>query len=90
MSTFKKSFIWFSVSVPVLSVHKTFMLPKVSIAESRFTMTPFLDIAMAPLERLMVMIMGRSSGVNPTANATAKSSAVNYAVWCRVAKRNVS
>ena len=38
-------------------------------------MTPFLDIAMAPRERLMVIIMGKSSGVNPTANATAKSKA---------------
>ena len=51
------------------------MLPKFSIAESRFTITPFLDIAMAPRDRLIVIIMGNNSGVNPTAKATAKSRA---------------
>jgi hypothetical protein len=35
-------------------------------------MTPFLDIATAPRERLIESIMGRSSGVRPTAKATAK------------------
>src|SRR5665647_709359 len=70
------SLMRFSVRVPVLSVHKMFMLPKFSIADSRFTMTPFLDMAIAPLERLIVIIMGKSSGVSPTANATANSNAV--------------
>ena len=40
-------------------------------------MTFFFDIAMAPLARFTVTIMGSISGVSPTATATAKSSASN-------------
>ena len=38
------------------------------------TITPFLDMFTAPLERFIVMIIGKSSGVNPTARAAANSS----------------
>ena len=37
------------VSVPVLSVHNTFMAPKFWIALRRLTMTFLRDIAIAPL-----------------------------------------
>ena len=42
---------------------------------SRLTMTFFLDIARAPLERHTVTIMGSISGVIPTATAKAKKNA---------------
>ncbi len=53
------------------------MLPKFSMEARRLTITPFFDIAMAPRDKFMVIIMGSNSGVNPTAKATAKSNAVN-------------
>lgn len=62
-----------SVMVPVLSVHSVSMLPKFSMEFRRLTMTPCFVICWAPLERLMVMMAGRSSGAMPTARATAKS-----------------
>ena len=71
---YENSVILFSVKVPVLSVHRMSMLPKFCIDASRFTMTPFLDIAIAPFERFTETMRGSSSGVIPTANATAKSS----------------
>ncbi len=37
-------------------------------------MTPLRDIARAPLERVMETIIGKSSGVSPTARATEKRS----------------
>ncbi len=40
-------------------------------------MTPFLDIESAPFERLTERIIGKSSGVKPTARATAKRSDCN-------------
>ena len=63
------------VSVPVLSVHKTSIAPKFWIAWRRFTITRFFDMAIAPLARFTVTIIGSISGVNPTATATANKSA---------------
>ena len=63
------------MSVPVLSVHSTFMAPKFWIELRRLTMTFLRDIAIAPLARLTVTIIGSISGVRPTATATANSSA---------------
>ncbi len=40
-----------------------------------------LLIAKAPLERLMVMIIGKSSGVRPTARATENRSAWSNDLW---------
>ena len=62
-----------SVRVPVLSVHKTSMLPKFSKASRRRTITPSLAMARAPAESVTVTIAGSNSGVMPTASATAKS-----------------
>ena len=53
------------VSVPVLSVHSTSIAPKFWIALSRLTMTFLRDIAIAPLERQTVTIIGSISGVRP-------------------------
>ena len=50
------------------------MLPKFSIEFSRRTMTPRLAMRCAPWESVMLMMAGRSSGVRPTASASAKSS----------------
>jgi len=66
------SLMWFSVRVPVLSVAKISMLPKVGIAVRRLTITPLAAIATEPLPMVTVMIMGKNSGVRPTATAMAK------------------
>ena len=50
------------------------MLPKFWMAARFFTITLDLAILTAPLARVTVVIMGRNSGVRPTASATAKSS----------------
>ena len=63
------------VSVPVLSVHNTSMAPRFWMEFRRLTMTFFLDMARAPLERHTVTIMGSISGVMPTATAKAKKKA---------------
>ena len=63
------------VSVPVLSVHSTSMAPKFWMALRRLTMTFLRDIAMAPLARLTVTIIGSISGVSPTATEIAKRKA---------------
>src|SRR5271155_636422 len=63
---------WSMVSVPVLSVQSTFIAPKFWIELSFLTMTFFLDIASAPLERQTDTIIGSISGVRPTAMASAK------------------
>src|SRR5271157_535502 len=73
MSTCKTMTILFSVSVPVLSVQRTSMLPKFWIEFNRFTMTFFLDMATALFDKLTEMIIGSKSGVSPTDRATAKS-----------------
>ncbi len=58
--------------MPVLSVQRTSILPKVGIAVSFLTITPLLAICIEPLLIATVSIMGRNSGVKPTAIATAK------------------
>jgi hypothetical protein len=73
-STAASSDIRPSVSVPVLSVHSTSMLPRSSIASSRLTITPRLTIARAPRASVTLTIAGSSSGERPTASATANSS----------------
>ena len=60
-----------------MSVHNTSIAPKFWIELSRLTITFRRDIAIAPLARLTVTIMGSISGVRPTATATANSSASN-------------
>ena len=62
-----------AVSVPVLSVHRMFMLPRFSMASRRRTMTPSLAMARAPAARVTLMMAGSSSGDRPTASATANS-----------------
>ena len=74
MSTCSITVTLFSVSVPVLSAHKTSMLPKFWIEASRFTITPFFDMAAAPRARFIERIIGRRPGVRPTARATENSS----------------
>ena len=62
------------VSVPVLSVHNTDMAPRSWIEASRLTMTLRPAMRKAPRESVTVVIIGKSSGVSPTASATANSS----------------
>jgi NAD/NADP transhydrogenase beta subunit len=45
-------------------------------------------MAIAPRERLIVMIIGSNSGVNPTARATANSKASSTTVLGGVSNRN--
>ena len=63
-----------SVSVPVLSVHRTSMLPRFSMASSRRTMTPRFAIARAPADKRHADDRRQQLGDSPTASATAKSS----------------
>ena len=63
------------VSVPVLSVQSTSIAPRFWMALIRLTMTFFFAIAIAPLERQTVTIIGSISGVRPTATASAKKNA---------------
>ena len=72
-STERSIFISPVVSVPVLSVQSTSMLPKFWIAARCLTMTFLRAMRTAPVERVTVVIIGRNSGVSPTARATAKS-----------------
>ena len=60
-----------SVRVPVLSVHSTSMAPRSWMAASRFTITRFSAMRMAPRDKVTVMTIGNSSGVRPTASARA-------------------
>jgi len=71
------------VKVPVLSVHNTSIAPKFWIEFSRLTMTFLRDMAIAPLARLTVTIIGSISGVRPTATATAKSNASSQSCFVR-------
>ena len=59
------------VSVPVLSLHKTSVLPKFCIVARFLTMTFLRAICTAPCARVTEVIIGRNSGVNPTASAIA-------------------
>ena len=72
-----------SVSVPVLSVQRTSMLPRFSIASRRRTITPCRPIARAPAESVTLTIAGRSSGDSPTASATANRSDSIRGRWSR-------
>lgn len=62
------------VSVPVLSLQSTSMLPKSSMAARWRTMTCLRPMRIAPCASVTVVIIGKNSGVRPTASATAKSS----------------
>lgn len=67
--------ILFWVRVPVLSVQRVVMAPRLWMELRRFTTTFLLAILFAPLARLAVTIMGSISGVSPTAIEMAKSKA---------------
>src|SRR5262249_9764582 len=60
-----------SVSVPVLSVQSTSMLPRSWIEARRLTITFFAAMRSAPRARQTETIIGSSSGVRPTASARA-------------------
>ena len=62
--------IWFSVSVPVLSVQITVVSPSVSIAASRRTIAPRRAIARAPSASAAVTVAASPSGTAATATAT--------------------
>ena len=76
MSKYFSSTILSSVSVPVLSVHKIFIAPKLWILSSLFTIVFFFDILVAPFAKLEDKITGSKSGVIPIAIATANVNAV--------------
>ena len=76
MSKYFSRTILSSVKVPVLSVHKIFIPPKLSIESSFFTMVFFFDIFTAPFERLDDSITGSRRGVIQIAIATANVKAV--------------
>ena len=63
------------VKVPVLSVHRTSIAPKFSIASLLFTSVSFFANDFAPLLRLTLTIIGNIDGVIPTATDTAKKNA---------------
>ncbi len=67
----RSSSIWPLVSVPVLSLHRMSMLPKSSMAARCLTITFCRAMRTAPCARVTVVIIGRNSGVSPTASATA-------------------
>ena len=62
------------VSVPVLSVHSTVIAPRSWIEARRLTITLRRAIRSAPRDSVTVVIIGSSSGVSPTASATANIS----------------
>ena len=57
------------------------MLPKLGIAARLFTITFFFAIRIAPRARVIVVIIGRNSGVRPTARATANMSDWSGGRW---------
>ena len=63
--------------VPVLSIHKISILPKLLIAFKFLTITSSFFILFDPLARQVVTIIGRSSGVNPMETVNAKINASN-------------
>ena len=73
-SVTRTSSILASVKVPVLSVHSTSMAPRSWIADRRFTTTLRFDRRIADRASVTVTIMGSSSGVSPTASASANIS----------------
>ena len=60
------------------------------MAFSRFTMTCLRDMAMAPLDRFTVTIIGSISGVRPTATAIAKKNACSQSPLLRPLIRNTA
>ncbi len=66
------------------------MAPKFWMELSRLTMTFLRDMAMAPLDRQTVTIMGSISGVRPTATASAKKKASPQSPLVRPLMRNTS
>ena len=70
-----------SVSVPVLSVHRTSISPNVWIAPRVRTITFLRDIDTAPLASVEVMITGSISGVSPTAMLIANRKAVDQSFF---------
>jgi hypothetical protein len=66
------------------------MAPKFWMAFSRFTITRFFDMAMAPRARFTVTIIGSISGVSPTATATAKNRASNQLCLVKPLIRNTA
>ena len=61
----------FSVSVPVLSVHTTVVLPSVSTTGSRRMIARRCAIRETPIAKVTETAAGRPSGIMPTARATA-------------------
>ena len=78
------------VRVPVLSVHRMSIAPKFWMEFRRLTMTFFFDIAMAPLARFTVTIIGSISGVSPTATASPKSRAPAQSCFVMPMMRNTT
>ena len=76
-STARSSCMTPAVSVPVLSLQSTSMLPKFWIAGRCFTMTCSRAMRSAPRVSVIDAIIGRNSGVSPTPRATANSSDSN-------------
>ncbi len=64
--------------------------PRFWIALSFLTMTFFFDMAIAPLERQTVTIMGSISGVRPTATESPKSRASTQLCLVRPTMRKVT
>ena len=75
MSRWRSRMTLSRVSVPVLSVQRTFIDPRFWMEDRFLMMVFFLLIATAPLARQVVTIIGSISGVSPTAIEMAKSSA---------------
>ena len=61
------------VSVPVLSIQSTSMLPKLCMAFRSLMVVCFLPIARLPFARQAVMTMGSISGISPTATDSANA-----------------
>ena len=61
------------VSVPVLSMQSTSILPKPCMALISLIIVCFLLMARLPLARQAVMTMGSISGISPTATDRAKA-----------------
>ena len=81
MLRYFSSTILSSVNVPVLSVQRIFIAPKLCIESSFFTIVFFLAILTAPLDKLDDRITGSNSGVIPIAIATAKVNAVTISCF---------
>ena len=83
------AFILPSVSVPVLSVRMTLVVPKVSAARRLRTNPPFRRMRSMPSARTTVTAAGRPSGTEATARATAIKSASEKGRPRRIASRMI-